>query len=57
MPFRITWLQQGSRELFGTIIERKLYILIDTSSSMAPSIQFVKEKFFLLLQVSSYQQL
>ena len=49
--FRITWLQMGSRQLFGTIVERRLYLIIDTSGSMAPSLQFVKDKLFLLLQV------
>ncbi|XP_013387557.1 von Willebrand factor A domain-containing protein 3B [Lingula anatina] len=47
---RIDWLQQGSRELFGTVIEDQIYILIDTSGSMAPSIQFVKDKLFVLMQ-------
>lgn len=53
--FRINWLQKGSRQLFGTIIERRLYVIIDTSGSMAPSIQFVKDKLFLLLQVCLQQ--
>ena len=49
--FRIDWLQQGSRELFGTVIEDQIYILIDTSASMNPHIQFVKDKVFVLMQV------
>ena len=48
---RIDWLQQGSRELFGTVIEDKIYILIDTSASMKPHLQFVKDKLFILMQV------
>ena len=48
---RIDWLQQGSRELFGTVIEEQMYFLLDTSSSMAPHIQFVKDKMFVLMQV------
>ena len=49
--YRIDWLQQGSRELFGTVIEDQIYILIDTSASMAPHIQFLKDKLFVLMQV------
>ena len=48
---RIDWLNQGSRALFGTLIEDQIYILIDTSESMVPSIQYVKDKLFLLMQV------
>lgn len=49
---RIDWLNQGSRALFGTLIEDQIYILIDTSESMVPSIQYVKDKLFLLMQVT-----
>lgn len=48
---RIDWLNQGSRALFGTIIEDQIYLVIDTSESMVPSIQYVKDKLFLLMQV------
>ncbi|XP_066919600.1 von Willebrand factor A domain-containing protein 3B-like [Clytia hemisphaerica] len=41
---RLDWLQRGSRELFGTIIENKVLILIDTSASMAVKIDIVKRK-------------
>jgi hypothetical protein len=41
---RISWLRQGSREVFGTILEKKVYILIDTSSSMVNYIEFVKDR-------------
>ncbi|XP_075035807.1 von Willebrand factor A domain-containing protein 3A isoform X2 [Mixophyes fleayi] len=33
---RLQWLLSGSRRLFGTILEKKVCILIDASSSMAP---------------------
>jgi hypothetical protein len=49
--FRIDWLKQGSRALFGTVVEDEIYIIIDTSSSMQHSIQFVKERLFVLMQV------
>lgn len=49
--FRIDWLQQGSRELFGTIIEDQVYILIDVSNSMENHLGLVKEKLFKLMQV------
>lgn len=48
------WLQQGSRELFGTVIENKIYILVDTSGSMEPHMQFVKDKLFILMQVCKF---
>ena len=51
---RIDWLQQGSRELFGTVIEEQMYFLLDTSASMAPHIQFVKDKMFVLMQVRQF---
>ncbi|XP_053399868.1 von Willebrand factor A domain-containing protein 3B-like isoform X2 [Mercenaria mercenaria] len=47
---RVDWLNQGSRSLFGTLIEDQIYIVIDTSESMVPSIQYVKDKLFLLMQ-------
>lgn len=51
---RIDWLQQGSREVFGTILEEQVYILIDTSLSMKDKLSLVKEKLFQLMQVSSH---
>ena len=48
---RIDWLKQGSRELFGTVVESQIYILIDTSASMQASIEFVKDKLLCLMQV------
>ncbi|PAA54128.1 hypothetical protein BOX15_Mlig010461g1, partial [Macrostomum lignano] len=47
---RIDWLREGSRELFGTIVEDQVYFLIDTSASMEPSIGFVKDKLYILIQ-------
>lgn len=49
---RIKWLGKGSRELFGTVIENNIYILIDTSQSMQLSLDFVKQKLIALMQVS-----
>ena len=49
---RIDWLQQGSREVFGTILEEQVYILIDTSQSMKDKLSMVKEKLFQLMQVN-----
>ncbi|XP_066435302.1 von Willebrand factor A domain-containing protein 3B isoform X2 [Eleutherodactylus coqui] len=50
MNRRIEWLQNGSRELFGTILEDHIYILIDTSLSMKDKLFLVKEKILQLLQ-------
>ncbi|KAK3738170.1 hypothetical protein QZH41_019678, partial [Actinostola sp. cb2023] len=47
---RIEWLQQGSRELFGTVIEDQVTILIDTSASMASRLFLVKDKLYRLMQ-------
>ena len=51
---RIDWLQQGSREVFGTVIEDQVYFLIDTSASMSPHMEFVKDKLFVLMQVNYF---
>ena len=48
---RIKWLSKGSRELFGTVVENNIYILIDTSQSMQISLDFVKQKLVVLMQV------
>ncbi|XP_063809397.1 von Willebrand factor A domain-containing protein 3B isoform X2 [Pseudophryne corroboree] len=50
MERRVTWLQKGSRELFGTILEDQVYLLIDTSHSMKDKLFLVKEKIFQLMQ-------
>ena len=47
---RISWLCQGSRELFGTVCEEKVYILVDTSASMESRLKMVKEKLYQLMQ-------
>ncbi|KAH9498636.1 von Willebrand factor A domain-containing protein 3B, partial [Bulinus truncatus] len=47
---RIDWLNKGSRSLFGTLVEEQMYILIDVSRSMIPSLGFVKQKVFALMQ-------
>ncbi|XP_078259101.1 von Willebrand factor A domain-containing protein 3B-like [Rhinoraja longicauda] len=50
MQRRIVWLQQGSRELFGTIIEDQIYVLVDTSQSMKDKLELVQKKIFQLMQ-------
>ncbi|XP_028395207.1 von Willebrand factor A domain-containing protein 3A-like [Dendronephthya gigantea] len=35
---RLQWLMSGSRRIFGTVIEKKVVILVDTSYSMARSL-------------------
>lgn len=47
---RLNWLQNGSRELFGTIVEEKVCLLIDTSSSMGSRLHIVREKLLKLFQ-------
>ncbi|GCB66697.1 hypothetical protein scyTo_0010134 [Scyliorhinus torazame] len=50
MQRRIDWLQQGSRELFGTIIEDQVYVLVDTSQSMKDKLELLQRKIFQLMQ-------
>ncbi|XP_058885475.1 von Willebrand factor A domain-containing protein 3B-like isoform X2 [Acipenser ruthenus] len=47
---RLDWLQTGSRELFGTVLEDQVYVLIDTSESMKDKLPTVKDKIFQLMQ-------
>ncbi|KAF6772838.1 hypothetical protein AHF37_07631 [Paragonimus kellicotti] len=54
---RIDWLCEGSRELFGTITEDEasffvqfVCVLIDTSTSMLPCLEFLKRKLLTLVQ-------
>lgn len=47
---RMSWLRRGSRELFGTILEESVALVIDTSSSMALHLPLVKHKFTQLVQ-------
>uniref|UniRef100_S4R895 VWFA domain-containing protein n=1 Tax=Petromyzon marinus TaxID=7757 RepID=S4R895_PETMA len=46
---RLEWLQRGSRALFGSIVEDRVYILIDTSLSMEDKLDLLKEKLYLLI--------
>ncbi|XP_038619293.1 von Willebrand factor A domain-containing protein 3A [Tachyglossus aculeatus] len=46
---RMQWLLSGSRRLFGTILERKVCILLDTSGSMGPCLQMIKKELTLLI--------
>ena len=47
---RIAWLRQGSREVFGTILEESVVIVLDTSSSMKLHLPLVRHKFQQLLK-------
>ncbi|XP_029107150.1 von Willebrand factor A domain-containing protein 3B [Scleropages formosus] len=47
---RLEWLQMGSRELFGTVLEEKVYFLINTSESMKDRLSLVKSKIHELIQ-------
>ncbi|XP_026371360.1 von Willebrand factor A domain-containing protein 3A isoform X1 [Ursus americanus] len=46
---RLQWLLSGSRRLFGTILESKVCILVDTSGSVGPHLQQVKTELVLLI--------
>ncbi|CAN0376268.1 unnamed protein product [Lampetra planeri] len=46
---RLEWLQRGSRVLFGSIVEDRVYVLIDTSLSMEDKLDLLKEKLYLLI--------
>uniref|UniRef100_A0A2K5DXB7 von Willebrand factor A domain containing 3A n=1 Tax=Aotus nancymaae TaxID=37293 RepID=A0A2K5DXB7_AOTNA len=46
---RLQWLLSGSRRLFGTILENRVCILVDTSGSMGPYLQQVKTELVLLI--------
>ena len=46
---RMNFLKEGSRELFGTICENRIYVLIDTSSSMETKTDLVVKKLHQLL--------
>lgn len=48
---RLAYLKKGSRDVFGTVLESNIYVLIDTSKSMEHHLGFVKEKLRLLIQV------
>ncbi|KAK1344450.1 hypothetical protein QTO34_013144 [Cnephaeus nilssonii] len=46
---RLQWLLSGSRRLFGTILEKRVCILLDTSGSMGPHLPQVKTELILLI--------
>lgn len=49
---RLSWLKKGSRELFGTLLEDRLVVVIDTSASMKDRLELVKTKIQQLIEVS-----
>ncbi len=49
---RLEWLKHGSRELFGTLLEKKIVIVVDTSVSMGTRLAMLKEKLLELIKVS-----
>ncbi|XP_040611258.1 von Willebrand factor A domain-containing protein 3A [Mesocricetus auratus] len=46
---RLQWLLSGSRRLFGTILESNVCIILDTSGSMGPHLQWMKTELVLLI--------
>ncbi|XP_068100923.1 von Willebrand factor A domain-containing protein 3A isoform X2 [Hyperolius riggenbachi] len=46
---RLQWLLSGSRRVFGTVLEKKICILIDSSNSMAPYVSEMKKGLISLL--------
>ncbi|CAH6793035.1 Vwa3a [Phodopus roborovskii] len=46
---RLQWLLTGSRRLFGTILESNVCIMLDTSGSMGPHLQWMKTGMVLLI--------
>ncbi len=50
---RLAWLKQGSRQLFGTLLESRVVILVDTSSSVKNRLPLIKAKVKELLQVGN----
>nr|XP_048316113.1 von Willebrand factor A domain-containing protein 3A isoform X2 [Myodes glareolus] len=46
---RLQWLLSGSRRLFGTILESNVCIVLDTSGSMSPYLQWMKTEMVLLI--------
>ncbi|XP_016078223.1 PREDICTED: von Willebrand factor A domain-containing protein 3A [Miniopterus natalensis] len=46
---RLQWLLSGSRRLFGTVLEKRVCILLDTSGSMGPYLPQVKTELILLI--------
>lgn len=54
---RLAWLKRGSRELFGTLLESKIIIVVDTSVSMAKRLDMLKRKLQELIQVMNMHTL
>lgn len=52
---RLQWLLSGSRKIFGTIVHRKLTILIDTSGSMNEHMSQLKRELTLLIWEQLYK--
>lgn len=48
---RLEWLKKGSRQLFGTLLESKVVVAIDSSSSVKERLCLIKDKVQELLQV------
>ncbi|KXJ28494.1 von Willebrand factor A domain-containing protein 3A [Exaiptasia diaphana] len=46
---RMQWLMSGSRRVFGTIVEKKVTVLIDTSGSMVTSMDELKRELAALI--------
>ena len=51
---RLEWLKKGSRQVFGTLLESKLVIAIDSSSSLKDRLSLIKSKVRELLQVRKW---
>ena len=49
---RLSWLKKGSRELFGTLLETKIVIVVDTSVSMGKRLDLLKDKLQELIHVN-----
>ncbi len=52
---RLAWLRDGSREIFGTLLENKIVVVVDTSSSLKERLPLIKEKVQQLLKVKGLQ--
>ena len=48
---RLQWLKNGSRQVFGTLLEERVVIAIDSSSSLKERLNLIKSKVKELLQV------
>lgn len=54
---RLAWLKDGSREMFGTLLENKVVIAIDTSFSLKERLPLIKQKVQQLLKVRFYYEI